>query len=208
MKLRTLTSMAVTGACLLATALIWAGEQGGDDASTQAGTEHEESMAAWQKAAMPGEPHAWLMAQAGTWDVKQKLWMKPGGEPQVMKGTAKREAILGGRVLKETYASTFMGKPFNGVAHSGYDNVTGTYWTTWFDNMGTALYTGEGECNDDHSRCTYVMTGSNAMTGGQHEMRIEITHGDGTETHVFHEERDGEMMKTMETVYTRTATEG
>lgn len=187
---------------LLAAGAAWGGEDGQDDADARAPDRQEAMMEAWQKAAKPGDPHAWLMDSAGTWNVKQTLWMQPGAEPMVNEGTAERKAILGGRVLRETFSSTFMGQPYQGVAHSGYDNVSGKFWMTWMDNMSTALYTGEGECKDGRTHCTYQMSGTDPMTGGQHTMRIEVAYEGDREIHTFHEAQEGEERKTMEMVYT------
>ena len=33
-----------------------------------------------------------------------------------------------------------MGMPFEGIGRTGYDNVTGKYWSTWIDNMSTGCY--------------------------------------------------------------------
>lgn len=184
--------------CLLATGAVWAQESGGAAMTA----EEQAMMEAWQKAAVPGEAHAWLMESAGTWNVEQKMWMRPGAEPQVTEGTAEREAILGGRVLREVFSSTFMGQPYEGRAHSGYDNVTGEYWVTWMDNMSTAVYSGTGECKDDRSHCTYDISGTDPM-GGTYEMRIEVDFADGGETHRFYETRDGEEFQSMKMVYTR-----
>lgn len=114
------------------------GQEGQREAAMSA--EQQAMMQAWEDAATPGEAHAWLMEDAGTWDVTQTMWMEPGAEPLVVHGTAVREPILGGRVLRETVSSTFMGESFTGIAHTGYDNVTDTFWGTWMDNLGTDIY--------------------------------------------------------------------
>lgn len=189
---------ALAAACLLAAGGAWAQGEGDQPAMS---AEEQAMMEAWQKAAIPGKQHAWLMESAGTWNVKQKMWMRPGAEPQVSEGTAERKAILGGRVLREVFSSTFMGQPYEGHAHSGYDNVTGEYWVTWMDNMSTALYRGTGECNEDNSHCEYDVSGTDPM-GGTYEMRIEVDFAEGDEVHRFYETRDGEEFQSMKMVYT------
>lgn len=165
-------------------------------------TEEERAMmAAWQKAATPGVQHSWLEESAGSWHVNQKMWMRPGAEPQVSEGKAEREILLGGRVLREVFTSTFMGQPYEGRAHTGYDNVTGEFWVTWMDNLSTALYTGTGECDKSHSHCEYDVSGTDPM-GGTQEMRIEVDIADGREVHRFFETRDGEEFQSMKMVYT------
>lgn len=204
MNIRFHAAAMLSAGLMLAAGAAWGAEDGKEKAKAHghASNHHEAMMAAWQKAATPGDQHAWLTDSAGSWNVKQTMWMQPGAEPTVDEGTAERVAILGGRVLRETFSATFMGQPYQGVAHSGYDNVTGKYWVTWLDNMSTAVYSGEGECNDDRNRCTYHMSGTDPMTGGQHKMRIEVAFKEGGEFHTFHEVHEGEERKTMEMVYT------
>lgn len=187
---------------LLATGIAWSDE----DVSAGSGPSEADRQAmveAWEKAVTPGGQHAWLMESEGAWNVKMTAWLQPGAEPEVTDGTARREAILGGRVLRETFESTLMGRPYQGVAHSGYDNVAGKFWVTWMDNMSTAVFTGEGTCEDDRSRCTYQVSGTDPMSGGEHAMRVDIEFEGDREVHTFHEDRGGEEFRTMELVYTR-----
>lgn len=178
------------------------------DGNESAGTgpsaaDRQAMMEAWEKAVSPGGQHAWLMDTEGAWQVRMTAWLQPGAEPEVTNGTAERKAILGGRVLRETFDSTLMGRPFQGVAHTGYDNVTGTFWVTWMDNMSTGVFTGEGTCEEDRSRCSYEVSGTDPMAGGEHAMRVEIAFEGDREVHTFHEDRGGEEFRTMELVYTR-----
>jgi hypothetical protein len=53
--------------------------------------------------------------------------------------------IMGGRYLEEEFRSTFMDQPFEGRGYTGYDNVAGQWWGSWFDNMSTGLLTSYGE---------------------------------------------------------------
>lgn len=193
---------AVSVMFLLAAGAAW----GNGDESAEPGPSAADQQAmaeAWEKAVTPGEQHAWLMESEGAWKVKTTAWLQPGAEPEVNEGTARREAILGGRVLREAFDSTLMGRPFRGVAHSGYDNVAGTFWVTWMDNMSTGVFTGEGTCREDRSRCSYQVSGTDPMTGGEHAMRVEIAFEGDREVHTFYEDRGGEEFRTMELVYTR-----
>ena len=54
---------------------------------------------------------------------------------------------LDGRVLIEEVTSSMMGMPFTGHGMTGYDNVTGKYWSTWTDSMSTGLMVSEGTCD-------------------------------------------------------------
>lgn len=160
-------------------------------------------MKAWQESMTPGPEHEELAAMAGTYDMKVTMWQDPDGEPETLTGTAERSMILGGRVLEERVTSEVMGMPFHGEARTGYDNVTGTWWSTWIDNMSTGYARSTGEEKEDG---TLVFKGEapNPMVGGMVKQKSVLTHGDdGSEVHTMYEHRDGEWVKTMEIVYTR-----
>ena len=70
-------------------------------------------------------------------------------------GTATRTMMLDGRVLVEEVNSSMMGTPFTGHAMTGYDNVSGKYWSTWNDNMSTGVMVSEGTC-DAQRACSFA----------------------------------------------------
>lgn len=160
-------------------------------------------MEAYEKAGTPGEPHEKLAESAGSYDLEIKSWWEPGGEPVVSQGTAEREMILGGRHLEETVTSDMMGQTFHGLGMTGYDNVTGTYWSTWIDNMSTGLMTMTGTWDGDKNAWVWKGEASDPMTGSTKAVHMHIHPTDTGERGVFFEEHDGEMVKTMEIVYTR-----
>jgi len=110
-------------------------------------TDEAAAMEAWQKAATPGEVHAFLAKKSGKWKITGKMWMAPGTDPVVSESTAVAEMILGGRFLKEEMKGTSMGMPFEGLGITGYDNTTGIVTSVWYDNMGTvtSMFTGKYE---------------------------------------------------------------
>jgi hypothetical protein len=81
---------------------------------------------------------------AGEWKFTIKSWMDPEAEPMLSEGTAHRTMELGGRVVEEVVESSMMGQPFEGIGRTGYDNLTGEWWSTWTDNMSTGLMTMTG----------------------------------------------------------------
>jgi hypothetical protein len=103
------------------------------------------AMEAWQQAMIPGAEHAKLADMAGEFTITVKTYEGPGTEPMVSTGTASRKMIMGGRHLQEIIRSEFMGQPFEGRGVVGFNNVTGTYWGTWIDNMSTGVTTNHGE---------------------------------------------------------------
>jgi len=166
--------------------------------------EQQAEMEAYMKAGQPGPPHKALAKTVGSYDLKIKSWGDPSAPPMEEVGTATREMILDGRVLVEDVASSMMGMPFNGHGMTGFDNVTGKYWSAWMDSMSTGVMVSEGSC-DEHQTCQY--------TGGWHDpiskqlvtvrmtsrwtsptMQVFEMHGPG---------QDGKEMKMMEITYTK-----
>jgi len=162
-----------------------------------------EMAAAWQKAASPGPPHQWLTEMAGSWTFVGTFWMDPNAPPMTSTGTAEREMALGGRVLVEKVHSEMMGDVFEGMGLTGYDNVSGEYWGTWNDNMGTGVMTSTGTCTDDGA-CEFTATWNDPMVGGPKTVRMTVQSKGGGEVHAMYEKApDGQEFKSMELVYTR-----
>lgn len=115
-------------------------------------TPEEEAMwAAFEASMTPGGPHAMLAEQAGEFTALVKSYEDPSGEPAISESTVVRTMELGGRVLREEWSGTVMGMPFRGIGRTGYDNVTGRYWSTWTDNLSTGLFIAYGEELEDGS---------------------------------------------------------
>ncbi len=168
--------------------------------------EQQAMMAAWEKAASPGEPHKQLAAMAGQWNVKQTMWMDPKGEPMVQTGTATNTIALGGRHLRQDYRSEWMGQPFEGVGYTGYDNVTGKYYSTWVDNSSTGLFVARGDY--DAATKTYTFKGemADAAAGGKLVPIRDVLRVVDNDHHVFemYETRDGKEARVMQLDYTRS----
>ena len=97
------------------------------------------------EAGMLTERHGVLKTLAGEWNAKAKFWMDPSQAPELSKGRASSYTIYGGRFLKTNYSGSFMGKPFEGQAMMGYDNVNNQYFTSWIDSMSTMMMTSSGD---------------------------------------------------------------
>lgn len=167
--------------------------------------EMQAMMEAYTEAGTPGEPHAWLAESAGSWKTTNTMWMEPGAEPMTSEGKAERKMILDGRVMVEHFHGDMMGTPFEGMGLSGYNNVTGKYWTVWMDSMSTGTATGEGTCAEDHSTCSYTLSWDDPMTDGTTSARIEMEYiGDDSVKFSMYETRDGTEFKSMEILYERT----
>lgn len=164
-----------------------------------------EMMAAFEEAGRPGEYHEMLDFFAGTWDAQSTFWMDPDQPPMEMEGTMEFEWILGGRYLKETLKSGFMGEPFEGLGFWGYDNTTGKFVGAWMDTMNTGIMASTGSV--DESGKVFTMWGEMASPmGGTVRFRHVITIiNDDEATMEFFEAYDGqsEMTRMGLVVYTR-----
>ncbi len=98
-------------------------------------------MKAMMAYATPGDIHKMMARSAGTWTAALTMWMAPNTPPVTSTGESKNEMILGGRYLKATNTSNFMGMPFEGISITGYDNAKKIFINSWIDNMGTGMMT-------------------------------------------------------------------
>lgn len=163
-------------------------------------------MEAWQASMTPGPEHEKMASMAGTWTFTMKMWMDPNAEPQSSTGTAERTMIFDGKVLEERVTGEAMGTPFQGLGHTGYDNVTGQWWSTWMDNLGTGLTLMHGSVDEETHTATWEGETSDPMTGGRSPMKIVIKHesADKEVAEFFSPAPGGgEMIRTMELTYER-----
>ena len=199
MLCRTLTSL--TLAALLLSAPLAA-----QDASKapEMTPEQKAEMEAYMKAGTPGPEHKRLASTAGTYDVKMKNWHEAGGPAMEETGTATRTMALDGRVLVEQFQGTMMGSAFTGHGMTGYDNVTGKYWSTWNDSMSTGLMVSEGTC-DAQMACMFTGSWNDAIKKAPVKTRMSTRWSNPT-TEVFEmygPDKKGTEMKMMEITYTR-----
>lgn len=196
----------LTGPLCITAALLLAGpaqpQQAGEP--PQMTPEQKAEMEAYQKAATPGAPHKTLAASVGTYSVKSKSWHEPGGPAIEDSGTATRTMTLDGRVLVEDVHSTMMGAPFTGHGMTGYDNVSGKYWSTWNDSMSTGLIVTHGSCDAKNS-CTFTGSWNDAVKKVPVKTRM-TTRWTSPTTEIFEmygPAKDGKEMKMMEITYTK-----
>ena len=149
-------------------------------------------MQAWMDAATPSEPHARLAGQVGSWSADMEIFMDPDAPPVTTTYQVRRSMELGGRVLHEEWSGEWMGQTFAGIGRTGYDNITDQYWSTWSDNMSTALMVSHGTRHEDGS---VHMTGSypDPISGGTIKSRFVWSFPDeNTERMEAFETREGE----------------
>lgn len=190
---------------LLSIALPAAAQEEMEMQAPEMSAEEAAMMETWTKAMTPGPQHEMLAKGAGEWKFTIRSWMDPEAEPMESVGTAVRSMELGGRVAREVVTATFMGEPFEGIGRTGYDNLTGKWWSTWTDNMSTSVMVMEGDWDEETQSWTFVGEGPDIMTGGKKTMKLvlRMENEDREVGEMYEAGPDGEMHKTMEIVYTR-----
>ena len=196
---RVLTT-AVTAVVLLAAAALAPASAQPPDMTPEQMAEME----AYMKAGTPGAPHEALASSVGNYDLVVKGWHERGAPPTEDAGTATRTMALDGRVLIEEVSSSMMGMPYTGQGMTGYDNVTGKYWSIWADSMSTGAMVSEGEC-DAKQTCKFIGTYSDPITKDPVTMRMNSRWTSPT-TEVFEMHGpgpDGNEVKMIEITYTK-----
>ncbi|MEZ5443371.1 MAG: DUF1579 family protein [Lysobacterales bacterium] len=166
--------------------------------------EEQAMMEAYQKAGTPGPEHARLAASVGDYLLSIKTYQAPGAEPMHDVGKARRYMNLAGRVLVEEVDSAMMGQSFAGYGMTGFDNVSGRYWSTWNDSMTTGVMVSDGSC-DASGACEFSGTYNDPITRQPISSRMTSKPaGDGVEIfHMYGPGPDGKEMLMMEITYTR-----
>ena len=108
-------------------------------ATPQMSKEQQENMSRMQEYSTPNANHDVLKAFIGTWKADVQFWMDPQMAPQESQGTSESTMILDGHFLEQKYTGNMMGKPFEGRAIIGYDNLRKEYTSLWLDNMATGI---------------------------------------------------------------------
>ena len=173
-------------------------KKGGKEADPEA------MMAAYEKAATPGEHHRLLQKHVGKWNLTLKSWGTPDGQPMESTGTAEIKSILGDRYIQTSVTSNMMGKEFTGLGTTGYDNARKKFVGTWIDSMSTGLMTSEGTTDPTGKVFTTQAVSTDPLTGKPSKMRIVSTwEGDDKIVEEFFEKKGGKEVKMMEITYSR-----
>lgn len=170
-------------------------------------TAQEGKNASGQEMEMPAHAkmtaeHKQLQKSAGDWNVDMTMWMGP--QPSKMVGKAKRETLLGGRFVRETFTGNFMGQAFEGQLLEGFDPVKKQHVSVWVDNMSSLMLVSHGQKKDGVIHM--VGEGVDPMTGAPVENRqtIEIKNDDETSMTMYKvDPKTKQPIKTMHMVYRR-----
>ncbi|GAA5068489.1 DUF1579 domain-containing protein [Lysobacter panacisoli] len=167
--------------------------------------EQQAMMQAWENAGKPGEQHKQLAAMVGNWTTKQTMWMDPKTPPMVQSGSATNTLVLGGRHVRMDYHGQWMGQPFDGLGYTGYDNVTGKYYSSWMDSGSTGLFVSHGDYNPATHSYTFTGEMADPASGGAKIPVRQVVRIVDNDHHVFdmYETRGGKEAQTMKIEYTR-----
>ncbi len=162
-----------------------------------------EMMRKYEEAARPGEFHEKLKSLAGQWQVTAEF-AGPDGT-MTSRGQATNEMVLGDRFLKQEFNGEMMGRQFEGIGYTGYDNTGRQYQSVWLDSMSSAMFMTEGEVDEGGNVISFTGESmcplTNQMKRFRHVLRIE---GDDHYLFEMYEPgENGEMTKTTTMTYTR-----
>ncbi len=194
-------------AMLLATALtaVAVDASAADAKGAAPAPDQKAMMEAFEKMAAVGENHKLLATLVGEWTTVSKMWMDPTQPPMESAGTVSAMMTMGGRYLHSLHKGLVMGQPFEGVATTGYDNLTGQFVSTWADNMATGIFYQMGTYDAAKKIFTYEGKTPDPMAGGK-LMRVRTTTRlVDADTYVFEwfETHDGQEARTLEVTYRR-----
>jgi len=207
MKIRLLLSLALlVAACGPAAAQEGSKPKAGAHAAAKPPMDPKAMEEMMMKLASPGPHHEQLKKLVGEWNLTVKWAMDPSQPMQETKSTSVVTSLMDGRYCQEVSSGEMMGKPFNGMGITGYDNVLNKYVSIWIDNMGTGIMTSEGTADASGKIVNWTGQSSDPMTGKLARLRM-VTRFVDDDHHVFEmyaRSPDGKQeFKTMEITYER-----
>ena len=167
----------------------------------------DEKMAAAMKLMQPGEAHRKLDALTGTFKAKTTMWMSADAPAQISEGTSETKWILDGRFVQQTFKSEFMGRPFEGMGITGYDNVAKEYNSIWLDSMATGIMKGTAQYDGATQTFAEAGTFSCPLTNKKdfkYKSVIKIVDADHYTYEMWHADmKTGKNYKAMDITYSR-----
>jgi hypothetical protein len=173
----------------------------------------------WAKATPVAEEHKEMARNmVGDWNTESTFWFSPTGQPQVSKGHAKFEPLMGARFVTQDYSGKItlpdengklVEKDFKGHGIYGYNTISKEYECTWIDSTATGimLSTGMKAPNGD-----LVFSGQyDDPMNGQKKSAKSVLHHESKDKMVFTTYEiasDGAAHKAIEVVYTRSTPMG
>jgi len=165
-----------------------------------------EMMAKWKAMNAMGPEHKRFEKMVGTWDTESRMWLFPGSEATLSKGTAVFRLIFDGRYVEQKYKCSMGDEQFEGLGIEGYDNFKKKYVSVWMDNSSTGICMSLGTFDESGKICTYEGKMDDPMTGQKDKVvksvAREIT-ADKVVFEMYDKTPGGDEFKTMEITYTR-----
>jgi len=160
---------------------------------------------AWEKASTPGDMHAHLASLVGTWTAHCKYWFTPDQPPHESVSRCTRSMMFGGRFLKQEFDGTFMGKPFQGLGITGYNNTCAQFENVWLDNNGTVINMSKGAMASEPIKTVTMTSSYMDPVSGKIVRNREVTTYPEKDSEIFEmfETKEGVELKTIEIRYSR-----
>ncbi len=165
----------------------------------------QEGMERWMAMGTPGAGHEYLQQFVGEYTTVTKLWMDPSAPPAQTPGTASFEMVLDGRFLQQKTTGQLMGREYQGMGFTGYNNGRKLFTSMWMDSMGTGTYSSTGSISPDGKTMTMFGTMDEPLTGEMGKNVMYTTRILSEDSFVFEisEIQYGDPFKVVEITYTR-----
>jgi hypothetical protein len=125
------------------------------------------------KYSTPGEHHKKLATYVGEWDYEVHMWMEPGAQPMLSKGTATTKWLIDGMWVQTEMKGTMMGRPYHGVTISGFDLYKKKHVGCTVHNMTTAILASEGVVVDPTGKLEVSYGTLDEYMTGEHDKAVK-----------------------------------
>ncbi|HTL47794.1 MAG TPA: DUF1579 domain-containing protein [Verrucomicrobiae bacterium] len=165
-----------------------------------------EDMARMTEMTTPNENHQKLNALVGKFKVKTSWQMAADAPVQTSEGEAEGKWILDGRFVEQHFKGDFMGKPFEGLSLTGYDNMKKEYSAVWLDSVATGMMKSTMKYDDatksfsEEGKFSCPMTGE---TDKDYRAVTTIVDDNNYKYEMYQKGKDGKEFKAMQIDYTR-----